>query len=301
MIENETETCQEMGIVDTTCIAENVNEIDYEKRCFWRMSDEVYNAADGLRHSKLSRIFPPNTPLDFKFAEDMHREIKSTALSFGTASHLAVFQPEEFERRIAVAPDVKKTTKAGKEEFAAFEAECVGKTIISAKEKDDCFYMRDAIYRHPIGNMLSGKKGEAELTGFFKWGDTLCKFRADYLVRSHNVVFDLKTTNAGHSSAFLKSILEYNYHTQCLFYLTGASQVTGRPFDNWIWLVVEKHSPYKIYLYQPEREWLVYAEKVIHKAIGDIERGRSSNDWPGPSSVLQTLFVPKWMKESLFV
>lgn len=275
-------------------VANSIDDIDYDRRCFWKMSDEVYRDADGMRHSALTKLFPPNTPLDFKFNMDMKRA-PTPAMELGTAIHLAVFQPDEFENRVAVDPDINKRTNAGKEEYAKFCEENLGKVIISKKELDDCYYMRDAIYRHPVGNMLGAKKGDAEISGFFKWHDTPCKFRADYLVRSKRVIFDLKTTLSGSERSFQRSVLDYNYHTAALFYMHGASQVTNEPYSDFIWIGLEKFAPYKIWLWQPERKWLEMAEGMVYRAIMTYEKCMKERYWPGPSTNVETLFAPAWM------
>lgn len=275
--------------------AKTVEEIDFGAKCFWRISDCVYNEAKALRHSLLAKAFPPKTPLDYRIASQYKADKRTAALDMGTACHLAVFQPDEFESRIALSPDINKRTKAGKEEHAAFEAESAGKIIIDKADLDTCFYIRDAMYRHPLGRMLEAKKGIAELSGFFKWRDTLCKFRADYLVPDKRIIFDLKTTTAGHDFAFRSSVTDYNYHTAALFYMNGASQITCRDFVTWIWIVVEKTMPFKIYLYQPEKRWLEVAERRIDDAVKLIEQCNEVGDWPGPSLNVETLFVPAWM------
>ena len=275
--------------------AKTVEQIDYGAKCFWRMSDEVYNESSALRHSLLTKIFPPKTPLDYRIASQYKAEKRTAALEMGTATHLAVFQPNEFESRVALSPSIDRRTKAGKEEHAAFEAESVGKIIIDKGDLDTCFYIRDAMYRHPLGRMLETKKGIPELSGFFKWRDTTCKFRADYLVPDKRIFFDLKTTTAGHDFAFRSSVTDYNYHTQALYYMQGASQITCRDFVTWVWIVVEKTMPFKIYLYQPEKRWLEVAESRIDTAIKLIEKCGEEGEWPGPSVNVETLFVPGWM------
>jgi hypothetical protein len=275
--------------------AKSIEEINPNEKCLWDISDELYSSVNALRHSSLSKIFPPKTPLDFAWQKQFRKDFKTSAMEFGTALHLMLFQPDIFEDRICVEPEVNKRTNAGKEEYAAFVASAAGKIVLSKKELDDCYYIQENLSNHPIGNLLAKKTGIPEVSGFFPWRDTMCKFRADYIIPDKRVIFDLKTTLAGHESSFRNSVSEYSYHTQAYFYLTGLSYLTGQTWEDFVWIAVEKTAPYKIYLHQPEKKWLDCAAALIDKSIRLIEKCEKEKKWPGPSQNVETLFAPAWM------
>jgi exodeoxyribonuclease VIII len=77
--------------------------------------------------------------------------------------------------------------------------------------------------------------------------------------------------------------------------MCGAANITNEVYENFVWIVIEKSAPFKIYLYHPERKWMENAEERIDQAIMTIERCQKTQTWPGPSTNIETLFVPNWM------
>jgi exodeoxyribonuclease VIII len=77
-------------------------------------------------------------------------------MRLGTALHTHVLELNRWDEQIAVAPACDRRTKAGKEAFAAFEADAAGKTVITADDAEVVMAMGRSVLRHPGAAMLLG-------------------------------------------------------------------------------------------------------------------------------------------------
>jgi len=96
-------------------LIEDVNDIDYRNN-------------DGLNQSYLKTVYMRGVP--HAQADKVAPREETKALTIGSAFHCITLEPDKFASKFAVCPKVDRRTNAGKEAFANFEAESVGKTII---------------------------------------------------------------------------------------------------------------------------------------------------------------------------
>jgi len=260
---------------------------------FIELPDKDYREINALNHSSLKNLFPPKTPLDFKFFKEQPAK-SSEAMDFGTAVHLAVFEPSIIESKIAVAPDCDKRTKAGKDQHAEFLFANDGKIIITQEQADSILWIVDSVERNAFLQSIFREKRLNEMVGKFIWDDVNCKFKADCIVPSQNLIIDLKTTQSGHERAFSHSVHEYCYHTQAEFYMTGCEFITANTWDNFLWIAVESKPPHHIYLYEPEATWLNTARDQLQNAIDLYIECEKNACWPGVEPIKRILQAPKW-------
>ena len=96
-----------------------------------KIPNSEYRARDGISSTDLKHV--AKSPAHFRYWKD-HQQEDTPALLFGRAVHKYALEKDDFFSEFAVAPNIDRRTKAGKEEYAAFEADCVGKDIISADD-----------------------------------------------------------------------------------------------------------------------------------------------------------------------
>ena len=96
------------------------------------MTEQEYNLAEGIRRSDLWRMH--DSPEKYKFFLDHPQEESSPALTFGSAAHKMVLEPDTFFDEYAVAPACDRRTKEGKALYETFLEQSEGKTIISAED-----------------------------------------------------------------------------------------------------------------------------------------------------------------------
>ena len=148
------------------------------------------------------------------------------AMKKGTAVHAAILEPDFFDDCYVAAPKVDRRTKAGREAWAAFEAEHSGKECLPEAEYADVIAMRQSVYDNPIAAKLLSGEGKNELSYVWKSEypgaeGTLCKARADRLTMYEGTpcIVDLKTSIDASPDEFQKSVGRYAYDLQaCLLY-----------------------------------------------------------------------------------
>ena len=187
------------------------------------MTEQEYNAADGIRRSDLWLM--KDSPEKFKYHMDHpeDEDEKNPAFLFGSACHKMVLEPESFEDEYAVAPNVDRRTKAGKEEWMQFCDQNEGKIVLGADDFKTISEMSKAVTVHPLaGRMISGHH---EVPFFWIDPDTgeKCKCKADVVKITDRkyVLVDYKTTTDASTETFNKHILRFGYHVQAAMYTEG--------------------------------------------------------------------------------
>lgn len=194
----------------------------------YELPQSVYRKVDAISNSDMGYI--KESPAQLIWARNAPVDVdKLKALDFGSAVHCQLLEPEKFSDEYAVAPEVNRATKAGKEEFAAFELSAGDKCVLSADEHKKLDFMTRSALAHPTyGQLLSG--GYSEVSIIWRDADTglLCKCRPDKLIKFGNQWFclDVKTTDS--IETFFKSIGDYDYHRQQAFYEDGLA-AAGMP------------------------------------------------------------------------
>jgi len=223
------------------------------------MDNAAYHAHPAISKSHLDLI--ARSPLHYwaRYVDPARVTPEPTPqMRLGTALHTHVLELNRWDAEIAVAPNCDRRTKAGKEAFAAFEADSAGKTVITADDAEVVMAMGRSIMRHPGAAMLLGLPGKAETTHM--WTDATygleCKCRPDWLTDDGSIVVDLKTTRDASPRGFRRSIADYRYHCQAGWYLHGVEQATGKRPDQFIFICVETTAPYAVAVYAADAEMI---------------------------------------------
>ena len=254
------------------------------------LSNEEYHAGPGLSKSGMDLLL--KSPLHYLAAQQEEQK-PTPSMIFGTAVHAAVLEPDLFTERYVKAPDINRRTKAGKEEYAAFQAENKGKTILPADDYATVEAMRLAVLSSPPARkLLSG--GKAEQSYFWEDGQTgtLLKCRPDYL-RPDGIIIDLKTTPDGSPQAFSKSCANFNYHMQAAVYTEGVNAL-GEQADHFVFIVIEKKLPFAVACYTLDSEAVDQGRILAREAINRYSECREKDHWPGYSAKIESLSLPAW-------
>ena len=167
---------------------------------------------------------------------------KSTpAMTFGRAFHLSILEPEKFPQRVAIYDGKTKRGKAWdefKEEYDK-DANC----ILLQSEYNNLKCMQDVIMSNAeCQELLYGGQNEAVSCWEDDDSGVFCKGKADKVKK--DCVIDLKTTASGEEHSFRGSAYKYGYNRQSAFYMDGFNK------RNFIFIVIEKSSPYNLYIYE---------------------------------------------------
>lgn len=243
------------------------------------MTEKEYREHPAISRSELFKI--SESPEKFKYYQE-HPEEPTPALVFGQLFHAMVLQPETVKYLFAVAPNIDRRTKAGKEAFAEFEAEAEGKTVVTADMYQQALEMCEALNKNEFVQKLL--KGEKEKPFF--WVDELtneeCKCRTDCLTElgDNLIVVDLKSTDNAETEAFTKSAIKYGYDLQSAMYGEGVKANTGRE-PIFVFIAIEKKPPYAINILQADKLLIRRGYDIFREYLGVYHDCKQTDNWYG--------------------
>lgn len=261
------------------------------------MTEREYNEAEGIRRSALWKL--RESPEKYKWCLE-HPEPATPALAFGTAAHKLLLEPDAFEQEFAIAPNLDKRTKAGKEAWEQFCAETAGKSILSQDDYDAIREMADKVRSIPLARKLLN--GKTEQPFFFTDMDTgeLCKVRLDILaeVDGKQTVVDYKTANNAKTEIFNSDIYKHGYHLQAYMYTEAVRQnflLDEAP--DFIFIVQEKKPPYAVNVIRVTEDVLRAGEECFRELMDTLHECKETGYWYGYNGVYgepNEAFLPGW-------
>lgn len=264
------------------------------------MENADYHSHPAVSKSHLDQI--ARSPLHYwaRFL-DPNRVVPepTAAMAIGSAVHTHVLEMQKWDATYTVAPDgLDRRTKEGKAAWAQFEAESVGRTVLSRADADLVMQIGRAVYSHPAAAMLLQLPGKAETT--WMWTDEAtglkCKCRPDWLTDDGGLIVDLKTTEDASPAGFRKSIANWRYFVQASWYLDGVQAATGRRPEQFIFICVEKKPPYAVAVYAADAEMIEAGAKQARLDLDKLALCKAADHWPGYSEQIELISLPAWMR-----
>lgn len=262
-----------------------------------------YHAHSGVSKSKLDSI--AKSPLHYwsRWCDPSRLEPAPTpAMERGTAVHMAVLEPEKFAVTYAQAPDVSRTTKAGKLEWELAAAD--GKKLLKTDDWDTVQYMLRSVLEHPMAHKILAAPGRAEESFFAQCPSTglELKCRPDWLTDSGWLV-DLKTTQDASLKGFQKAVATYRYHVQAAHYLNVFKLATGTQPRGFIFIAVESTDPWAVQVFEASPLLIEAGALEVNRNLQALAHAASTYPlglpWPGYSQHVTTLDPPTWMSPRL--
>jgi hypothetical protein len=212
------------------------------------------------------------------------------AMILGSATHTWLLEPELFDDEFLVA-DIDRRTKAGKEMEA--QANEAGLEILKPDEMQQIDAMIKSVNSHKSASILISK-GEAEQSVFWIDEETgiQLKCRPDFR-RADGIIVDLKTCLDASPEAFVKTILNNNYHIQAAMYLDGlkAQNVFA---ENFTFIAVEKEAPFAVGVYVLDNDFIEIGRQQYKKALQILANCIKEKKYPAYSEDIVELKPPKW-------
>ena len=257
----------------------------------------IMDAKDYRRHPSVSRsdlMFLQQTPLHYQY-HMQHPETKTTpALTFGSAVHKLVLEPDLFADEYAVMPaGIDRRTREGKAAYETFMEEAAGKTVISAEDYRKAVDMMVQIYKNPDAEILLD--GIHEESFFWTDPDTGidCKIRPDCLTTYHGkpYIVDYKTTDSCEDGHFERSCRKYGYKLQAGMYCEGMMQTNFCDYG-FAFVAQEKTEPYAVRVYICSPEFIREGYDEFRKLMGTLKWCDDHGVWygyEGPDGTVSTL------------
>lgn len=217
----------------------------------------------------------------------------------GTLIHMAVLEPEEFKKRVVVAPKVDRRRSEGKAIWEKFQADNKGREVADLDEYNTAVNVAKSVHAHPLVADLLAAKGVNEVTA--AWTDTRtgvkCKARIDRLCSlfGYTIVLDLKSTRSAEDYPFSKSIADYKYHLQAAFYMDGLTTLAPAKRKYWI-VPVEKEPPYCCQVFEIEEPAIQQGRAEYQQYLDTYLDCVKSGIWPGYSTGVVPIGLPKWYR-----
>lgn len=269
------------------------------------IANEDYHAGPGISKSGLWTI-ATKTPAHYRFGERKD----SAAFDLGTAAHLALLEPHEFEGQVMCGPEDRRGNKWKDAECMAVAA---GALLLTAGDYEKALRIRDAGERN--GTLRDLRRGAiCEASGYAIDAETgmLCRCRPDAYNPSASVILDLKTTTDGGRSKFSKAAADFGYHVQEAFYTDvwknaglaciGDGRKAMYNVDAFIFVVIEKTAPFLVSCYELSPAAVDEGRETYKRALNKyaacvaLENKGELSDlaWPGYPEDPEPLDIPPW-------
>lgn len=263
------------------------------------MSNADYRKAEGVSSTDLKKI--AKSPAHFRYWKDNPQE-DTPSLLLGRAAHKYVLEKEDFFNEFAIAPNVDRRTKAGKEEWALFESSNKGKDIISADDFDKIKAMYEVLQNTPfIKTLLYGSDGENEVSYFVKDESTgvVMKCRPDRrtTIGSSDILIDYKTTSNADSDKFMKQAIELMYDLQMAYYKDNVDAVRGKQHSV-IFIAQETTAPYCVNILEANEYFIKSGRDMYRTMLDRYAECESTGNWYGyMQGEINSLGLPNWLQK----
>lgn len=227
----------------------------------------------------------------------LNNERKETdAMRLGTATHLAILEPELFAQKFGCAPEgLDKRTKEGKQVWAEL-CDQYGPNLLKYDQYQQVGAMAESVLKKKKASKLLELPGEVELSGVWtdKVSGALCKMRLDKIIKDRKIIVDIKTTTDASEDEFLKTLFNYGYDRQSAFYMRGA-RALGFEIEAFAFIVIEKEPPYKSQVFELGAQSLMIANDQISRLLPEWQKCVTSKVWPGYGDEIKVIDLAAWM------
>lgn len=253
-------------------------------------SDREYHADHGSISSGMLKDFMDSRQLYYaKYIAHTLDQRSSERLAFGSACHLAVLEPDRWDRDIAIAPACDRRTKAGKAKWLAFVAESTGRIILKPEQANTIEAVRKAVNECNLASSLIQASGivERPVRWTDSWTELACKCKPDKLL-DDGTVLDLKTVADTPLRAFQKNLTKFHYGIQAVHYLEGTG---ARRF---VWIIVNISPPHQVEIVELDRSSVEHAKAIRQTSMEELSDCYSTNDWHLQPTNITTISLPRW-------
>ena len=235
--------------------------------------DTYYNDTEYVSNSMLNNL-TGKSPEYFRFMMD-NPQPSTPAMKFGSALHMNVLQPEEFNNHYVVSPKFDKRTKQGKADYAEFANNNMFKTIVSEQDYELMEQMTQKIMRDTDAKtMLTNGLKEHIIAWENEEYGVKCRGMLDVYNTKANIIVDLKTTQDSSYYGFASSVRKFKYYKQAAFYMDAV-----RAQEFYI-VAIEKNPPFSLNIIQIGDDLLDKGREMYNRDL-EIYKYCNDNDyWP---------------------
>ena len=220
--------------------------------------------------------------------ERRHPRPASDAMDLGSVAHELILRGGDNRITVIDAYDWRK--KSDQEQRKTIRAKKL--IAVNRTELREAAKIATAVRSHELASAILSE-GIPEQSLYWVDEDTgvTRRGRIDWL--RPNAIVDVKTCADASPAGFAKAAANLAYHQQAAWYVDGIRALTGeeRPF---IFVAVEKCEPYLVGVYTLDDEALSIGREKNRRALELFAECESSGVWPGYSTDIETLSLPRW-------
>ena len=279
---------------------------------FVDQTDDEYHQGPGISKSDLDLI--ARSPLHYwarKLDPERDTHGGTDAMVLGSAVHAAVLQPDLFASRYATIPDdaPRRPTdrqinaKAPSAETLSavafwrdFERANAGKELLTPDQFTTALRIRDSVLSDPLARRaFEGCRAEQSVHAIDPETGEHIKCRIDALQEGMGLIADLKTTEDASEDAFSRSVATYRYYIQQPWYQDVCKAAFGEAPPYWVFVAVEKKSPYAVAVYELEPADIALGRIHARRDLTRLLECRRTGVWPGyTNGQVAKLALPAW-------
>jgi hypothetical protein len=257
-----------------------------------------YDAIRALNISRLKEV--KRSPLHFRHLLD-HPKV-TEPLVLGTATHVAVLEPERYLADFAVWD---RRTEAGKmapragQYWEAFVKTNVGRTHLTPEQHQLANAIAAAVRFHPVANLYL-ETGDPEVT--LEWelppelGSRAAKGRVDWITRIDGKPYlvGLKTTRDCRHFQFSRQAANLGYHLGWAYYADGYKAIRG-VMPECREIVVESEAPHAVKVYRITPDIIEQGREEYWECVKLLAECEERDEWPAPGGdAEEDLTLPTW-------
>lgn len=233
-------------------------------------SQSYHEQSHGVSKSDLDQV---HRSVQHYVSSKFEEREETEAMALGSLVHTIVLEPEQYNERYIVAPEVDKRTKEGKEAYKAFEETIGNKKVIKSELLEQAANMKAAIMNCKTAvSLIQAGKSEVSFFSTDEQTRILKKCRPDLWIKSRRILVDLKTCNDASPNEWRRQIVNYNYDKQAAYYLDTVSEVTGEKYDTFIFICVEKKAPYGVAVYMVNDAVVEAGRELYRRDLNKLSR-----------------------------
>lgn len=256
---------------------------------------EYHGMTDHISNSMLNLYRQSRRKYHARFVAKTEPSPDATpAMLLGSVTHTLILEPDEFDSRYAVAPACDRRTKAGKELWAEFCADSLGKEVIDASTAELALAMREAVMASPTAGEFLRREGRNEVSAFWrdKQSGLNCKARMDSV--KPGLILDLKTARDPCPKWFSSEAANLGYHRQAESYMRGWKAATGEDC-RFAFIVVGSSAPHEVGMYELTPAAIELGAAQNRSALAQLAASYRNNQWVSPwETRVNSLSLPTW-------
>lgn len=261
------------------------------------IDDTEYFAIPAMGRSQLAILAKGLTPAH-AYDDWTHGKEKTSAMEVGTASHMALFQPERFSQQVVIGPTKTRDTKA----WVALQEAQPDTLILTEKEHYDASNCSASAHRklEEMGLCMYGPhaaQGIVESVGLYTHMDSVrLKIKTDYYDPAEGILYDYKTSSIPVSDdGFTRSIWDRDYHVQAAVY-TWVMQRLGRTVNGFRFIATEKFAPFLTAVYEIHPNVIHDTLDMLMPHLDTLVECTDEGAWPGYANNITLIGLPRWAR-----